>query len=73
MQTEVVKQQLELLRFRNSHPSFEGQLRVEQSNMSQLIFKWNNKEVWAQLDVQLNNCEFEITYGDSFSQQSLNF
>ena len=73
LQTKVVKQQIELLRFRNTHQSFQGELTVQQTERSKLIFKWKNENVWTQLEADLNEYSFWITYGDGKSEKILRF
>ena len=73
MQTSIVKKQIELIRFKNTHLSFQGQLRVENNGASQLSMKWENGKIWSQLRVDLNDTSFNITYGNGITVNHLEF
>jgi sucrose phosphorylase len=49
----VVKALVELIRFRNTHPAFEGEFYVQDSSDRVLCLQWKRSEEWARLEVDL--------------------
>lgn len=62
LKKQIVKKQLELLKFRNSFPafSFESDMEAE-SNGNMLRLLWRNGGYEAELNANLATCHFEIT------------
>ena len=58
----VVRGLVSLIRFRNSHPAFGGQLAVESSANSQLTLTWRNEGDWAQLVADLAKPAATVKY-----------
>ena len=59
---EIVQKQIELLRFRNTHPAFAPEAEVTvQCSGSQLQIDWNNKSAFVQLSADLRAGSFEIS------------
>jgi sucrose phosphorylase len=56
-----VRRQIELIRFRNSHPAFAGQVEVQVPSDDSLSITWRHAEDWAQLDVDLSARRSSIT------------
>jgi len=69
----VVKQQLELLRFRNTFPAFgfDSKLQVLDSDPGLLKLKWENNGCSALLEADLKNYGFRVYAGDSEGKSSL--
>jgi sucrose phosphorylase len=53
LQRPVVKELLELIRLRNSHPAFEGELQVETDGASRLRLTWANARTNCSLEVDV--------------------
>ncbi|MFY0605819.1 MAG: sucrose phosphorylase [Cyclobacteriaceae bacterium] len=60
----VVTKLIELMKFRNSHPSFSGIFNLQESAETSLSIKWTNDSYWSQLNIDLVNKQVEITFGD---------
>jgi sucrose phosphorylase len=58
----VVQGLLDLIRLRNSHPSFVGDARVETPSDQTLVITWKNDVHWARLDVDFAEPLALITY-----------
>ncbi len=61
---DVVKKLLELIRFRNTHPAFAGEFKVEQSDDESLILSWTTQDNMARLSVDFKILAGEIVYTD---------
>ncbi|WP_333647338.1 glycosidase [Lacrimispora sp.] len=62
LELDVVKKQLEMLRFRNSFPAFGFDSEMEiQGDGSRLEISWKNSGYEARLKADLKTCEYEIT------------
>lgn len=49
----VVQQLFELMRFRNSHPAFDGEFHLLPSADQEIHMEWRNADTWARLEVDL--------------------
>ena len=58
----VVKSLLDLIRLRNSHPSFTGQSQIETPSHHELVITWKEDLQWARLDVDFAEPRALITY-----------
>lgn len=58
----VVKHLLELVRLRNTHPSFEGQAHIETPSTRKLEISWKCNQHWAKLDVDFAEASASISY-----------
>ena len=57
----IVKQQLELLRFRNSCPAFSEESRIKvSSDGSRIHFVWEHQGCTAELKANLQDCSYVI-------------
>jgi sucrose phosphorylase len=50
----VVGRLLELIRLRNTHPAFDGTLRVEVDGGRSLCLRWEGSQAWCALEVELS-------------------
>ncbi len=57
----VVQKLLNLLRFRNTHPAFDGSFRMEDCGENELVIRRENGAAWAQLRADFEKMTFEIT------------
>ena len=64
MYKKLLLNQLELIRLRNTHPAFLGQLKVNNSLDSKVSLEWHNKEAFAKLDADLDTLAFEVSCSD---------
>jgi sucrose phosphorylase len=62
VQTPIVQRLLKLIRFRNEYPAFNGDLRVLDSNDSELILAWQKADKICRLNVDLNTYQAVIAY-----------
>ena len=60
MERPVVQALCELLRFRNSHPSFAGTLHVSSAAPDQLVLEWRNGTDWSRLEADLGRMRASI-------------
>ncbi len=58
----VVRQLLNLIRLRNTHPAFAGRAQVEAPSHQTLGITWNSDGHWAKLDVDFATPRALITY-----------
>jgi len=59
--TPVVRRLVELIRFRNSHPAFAGDVEVRAPRGHTLVITWRRGVEWATLDVDLSARRSSIT------------
>lgn len=61
LQTDLVKEQLKLIKFRNTHPAFgfDSKLSIT-TNDNKLSFKWEKNNHFAILEADLKTAEFKI-------------
>ena len=57
----VVQALLNLLRFRNTHPAFDGTFRMEDCGENELVIRRENGAAWAQLRADFEKMTYEIT------------
>lgn len=62
LQKDVVKKQIEMIRFRSSFPAFGFDSKMEiRSQNEEICFSWVKNGYRATLNMNLRNCEFDIT------------
>lgn len=61
MERPVVQRLLELMRLRNSHPAFDGELEILDSDPYSLKLCWRNGEDWIMLETDLKKGSSRIT------------
>ena len=63
----VVAKQLEMLRFRNTHPAFAGNavITAEQPDSRTLVLRWEDGGAFAELKADFGNISYEIRCSDS--------
>jgi sucrose phosphorylase len=65
LQQPVVKGLCRLIRFRNTHPAFQGEFRIlEATTDSTLYLRWSAGEDWAELDADFQSRTFRISYSE---------
>jgi sucrose phosphorylase len=69
MEKSIVKDQLELLRFRNTCSAFRGELSILDSSEKRLQLRWSNDICSATLDADLENLDFSIMHKVSTGEE----
>ena len=64
LKAPVVRSLLKLIRFRNTHPAFAGDFRVDSPDGSSISMEWSKAPDWARLDVELADRSAVISYSD---------
>jgi sucrose phosphorylase len=65
MQLPAVKGLCRLIRFRNSHPAFQGAFRIlDSADDSALCIRWTAGPEWAELDADFRARTFRITFSN---------
>ncbi|MCC2110540.1 MAG: hypothetical protein KDJ16_00730, partial [Hyphomicrobiales bacterium] len=67
---QIVRDQLDLMRLRNTCPAFAGQLTVHEAPDDRLHLTWRNGNATATLDADLQNHGFAITYSNEAGAES---
>jgi sucrose phosphorylase len=65
LEKPVVRALIELIRFRNSHPAFQGEFQIDPGDTSAMTLRWTNHADWAQLDVDLTSLAATVTHSTS--------
>jgi sucrose phosphorylase len=71
MERGAVQRLINLIRFRNEHPSFGGEFRVMDSADDKLALSWQNADQECTLKVDLRNYMSQIEYSDSRGSSQL--
>jgi sucrose phosphorylase len=69
----VVKDLINLIRFRNDHPAFSGEFSLQESHPATIAMRWVLGDHFAELKVQLATAEYELSYSADDAVQSLHF
>ncbi len=70
IQRPVVQRLMQLMKFRNNYPAFNGQFKIEEAPENQVHLTWTHEEYRAEAEVNLDNYENRITYVDSETQKT---
>lgn len=62
LQTELVKNQLKIMRLRNTIKAFSGQIKINDVSKESLGISWLNNKSKAHLEANLKTFNFSITY-----------
>jgi sucrose phosphorylase len=62
LQTDVVRQQLQLLKLRNTHPAFSGTLEIHDTPPDRLHLTWRDGDAYAILEANLRSHNFSVTH-----------
>ena len=60
LQKAVVQDQLALIRLRNMHPAFQGELEITEPEPHLLELTWRNEDRWATLKADLRGHSFSV-------------
>jgi sucrose phosphorylase len=69
VQRPVVRNLIELIRFRNSHPAFNGDFHLDECSDYEISLGWENRNIYAKLIIDLQTGSMNITYTDELSNQ----
>ena len=61
---DVVKKQLELIRLRNTHTAFLGNLEINNTTENEIDMKWTNHNDFAHLKANLKTYSFTVKYSE---------
>ena len=61
LERPVVRRLLDLIRFRNEHPAFEGEFAMPAAKERELILEWRRGPDWARLEVDLPGAAARIS------------
>lgn len=61
LQRPVVQSLLELIRFRNHHPAFNGSFNLLETRDSEITMRWDNGVEWAILEVDFTSSSYSIS------------
>ena len=61
IQRPVVQSLFELIRFRNSHPAFNGSFSLPETRDSEITLRWDNQGEWATLKVDFASGSYSIS------------
>jgi|TARA_B110000879_G_scaffold212482_1_gene308974 sucrose phosphorylase len=73
LQKKVVKNQLKIMRLRNTLKAFSGQINIREVSKNKLSILWLNKNSSAQLEANLETFIFSISYEEDNEKVKLNF
>ena len=71
LEEKIVRDQLELLRLRNTSPAFNGDLFINHTVDNQLSLSWKNKSHRASLNADLRDFRFTITHTDEQGREKI--
>jgi sucrose phosphorylase len=66
-QHPVVRNLIRLIRFRNSHPAFNGTFYTSNCSDHEISLGWNANSYFTRLNIDLQLNRFEIRYNDGLS------
>jgi sucrose phosphorylase len=69
LKQQVVLDQLELMRLRNTSPAFDGDLKVEDSDEHLLCLTWTNDGCTASLKADLRDRSFSVLHRDGSGEE----
>jgi sucrose phosphorylase len=72
MSRRVVDQLFSLIRFRNSHPAFNGTFSLVESDDHRLILNWQNGTNYAELTVDFEQMQFSIRFDEKGKEKFAN-
>jgi len=67
----VVQKLIKLIKFRNSHSSFNGNFTLKNTNSDSLVLNWKNETDWSTIIVDYTTLTFKISYSEESSEKVL--
>jgi sucrose phosphorylase len=71
LKQSIVKDQMELIRLRNTSPAFQGELTVSNTDEYHLLLTWKYQESAATLSADLRDCSFSITHKEKTADEKV--
>ncbi len=68
LKKNAVERLIKLIRFRNQHEAFNGEFSIAERNEASFKLRWENKDQFCELTIDLQLCYSEITYSDENAQ-----
>ena len=65
----VVRDQLDLIRLRNTSPAFAGEMKIFETEPHRLHISWQHPEATATLNADLRNHDFTVCQGDGRDEE----
>lgn len=73
LEKPIVQKLLKLIKFRNTHTSFDGKFYMMKGEEGHLNMRWKNDKHWAELDIDLETKEMSITFSEGENAQQVLF
>lgn len=73
LQKEIVKDQLEIIRLRNTLKAFSGQISIKKVASNKISILWEHNNSKAHLEANLETFSFSISYVEDYEKVELNF
>lgn len=73
LQKEIVKDQLEIIRLRNTLKAFSGQISIKKVASNKMSILWEHNNSKAHLEANLETFSFSIRYVEDYEKVELNF
>lgn len=73
LQKEIVKDQLEIIRLRNTLKAFSGQISIKKVASNKMSILWEHNNSKAHLEANLETFSFSISYVEDYEKVELNF
>ena len=61
IQRPVVQSLFELIRFRNSHPAFDGSFSLPETSDTKITMRWDKGQDWAMLEVDFSSSSYRVS------------
>jgi len=71
LKRDIVKEQIKLIRLRNTSPAFRGTIHIHDSGNSRLHISWQHPEATATLTADLSGHGFTVTHNEGNGEQVL--
>ncbi len=71
LRVPVVRSLLDLIRFRNAHPAFNGDFQLGGDNDNSLIMEWRRDSDWVRLDADFAARRAIVSYSEAAGEQSM--
>ena len=73
LKSEIVKNQLQLIKLRNTLDAFSGKVTIKDASENALEILWEHNDSFASLSANLKTLKFKITYQQSEKIENLQF
>ncbi|MEP2771405.1 MAG: sucrose phosphorylase [Fulvivirga sp.] len=73
LERQIVRDIIQLIRFRNEHPSFLGVFSIQNTTSDVLHLRWDFENQWSDIKIHLTTMELSIEYTEGTSIQHINF